>query len=164
MGLNDLVPDDAGQAKGGRPEEKPSERKRAGPTQEQIESEEWWQDMWDDVVSGEEPTPDEMGEMCDRVFMFPWDVKARLESFSIHEFDWEEMDGDYPSAFALAANLEREGVNNDFVQKVREIPKTKKPPWAPGGSGKTKTGGGKFGDGTTGDEGGLLGLVSDAKK
>lgn len=152
MGLNDLVPDDAGQAKGGRPKE-------GGPKKRQTSEhwyrpwehgEEYWQQVWDECVEGEDPTIDEIAAMSDYSCIFPWDLKIFLEKYGIYEFDWEHMPDDYPPDTDMANKLRDEGVINDFTKNHPPAKFGKK-------QRNTSAGGGEQ------QSSGLMGLVNDAK-
>lgn len=150
MGLRDLIPDDAGDGKGGRPKEEEKEPNRVGPSPGEIETEEFWINLWEDVVTADEPTVEEVAELCDRTFMFPWDVKIKLEAFGIYEFNWRQIPEDYPPDTNLADKLREQGIVNEF---------TKQHP--PSKSKRRK----KFGsdDSSSSSGSGLMGLVEDAK-
>lgn len=152
MGLEDLVPDDAGEAKGGRPKEGTDGPRVASETAYRPwkHDEEYWQEVWDEHVEGEEPTIDEVADMVGYTCVFPWDLKIHIESAGIYEFDWEQMPDDYPSDDALANWLRNRGVVNEFTKK-NPPSKTEKSSM--------------FGSGSGSDESsGLMGLVENAKK
>lgn len=166
MSLDDLVPDDAGDAKGGRPTEERTIRDPDGdPFIPDKNTKEYWQNIWDTYVDGEEPDPDEIAAICDYVHLFPWDVKVHLEEHGIYSFSWEHMPGDYPPHSKLARQLESHGVENDFVRKARrEIgfsDKSNRVIDSPASTGTKGTSGSDNSDGD--DSSGLMGLVEDAK-
>lgn len=154
MGLNDLVPDDAGKAKGGRPSEGDGDTEKVPeywfkPWEHE---EEYWQEVWDENVEGEDPTIEEIAAMVDYSCVFPWDVKMFLEKYGIYEFDWGHMPDDYPPDTDLANRLRSEGIINGF---------TKEHPPAKFGrkGGNVNEDGSGIGEQTSG----LLGLIEDAK-
>lgn len=152
MGLKDLVPDDAGEAKGGRPSEGNNEKRIASETafRPWKHEEEYWQKVWDENVEGEDPTIEEISDMVGYAVVFPWDLKIHLEAAGIYEFDWEQMPDDYPSDDALANWLRNRGIVNDFTKKNPPA-KTKKKNMFESKSDDKETGG-------------LMGLVENAKK
>jgi hypothetical protein len=104
MGLNDLVPDDAGDAKGGRPKERgvgESIEPAGKPYLPTKDSEEWWLDVLDDVAEKEpvldENSLDEMsfhktveviGSISDYVSLHPVYVRQILIEHDIYDTDW----------------------------------------------------------------------------
>lgn len=150
MGLNDLVPDDAGKAKGGRPKEG---GKEARIVPEHIyrpwkHRDEYWEKVWEEHVESDEPTLEEITDMVGYSGVFPWDLKIHLEAAEVYEFDWDHMPDDYPSDDALANWLRNKGVINDFTKKH------------PPEKSKTPTFGSKKSEETSG----LMGLVENAKE
>lgn len=121
MGLRDLIPDDAGDNRGGRPKEKGGEERRIPEHNYRPweHGEEYWQDVWDRHVDGEDPTLEEISAMVGYSCVFPWDLKIHIESHGIYEFDWDHMPDDYPSDDTLANWLRDRGVVNDFTQRVK---------------------------------------------
>lgn len=109
MGLNDIVPDDAGEAKGGRPPKKDIGQTRevyGDPFIPEKDNEEWWQEKVDEIVLGDdlfgEETPNSMEEMgmeelekrlaelSDHIAVNPLDVRTKLDEHGIYETDWSE--------------------------------------------------------------------------
>lgn len=122
MGLKDLIPDDVGESRGGRPAEGidgPPKQLHGEPFMVSNDSEEYWRSIWDRFVSGDEPTPEEIGQMADHTHLFPWDLRIYLEKWGIFDFDWEQIPEDYPTNSFLVQMLEEEGVENDFTEAVR---------------------------------------------
>lgn len=121
MGLRDLIPDDAGDNRGGRPpsESKGPKKLPGKPFTVSKDSKEFWQEVWDRFVSGNEPTMEEIGQMADYTHVFPWDLKIYIEKWDIFEFDWDHMPEDYPSDSFLAEMLEDKGIENDFTERVK---------------------------------------------
>lgn len=121
MGLRDLIPDDAGDNRGGRPPEGNQDGKEpyGDPFIPTKDTKEWWRKIWNKFVSGEKPTPEEISMMADHTHLFPWDLKMHIEKHGIFRFDWEHMPEDYPSDSALADWLEEEGVESNFIEEVK---------------------------------------------
>lgn len=125
MGIEDfkVAPDN----KGGRPSKEEQEEEHTGlqhvgdPFYHAKDSEEYWQEIWDSNVDGEEPTSREIASICDYTHLFPWDVKVYVEKWGIYEFDWFQMPDDFPSDSFLKFLLEDEGIENDFTSQVASV-------------------------------------------
>lgn len=106
MGLNDLIPDDAGEAKGGRPKSRELGQtiEPAGePFLPENDTEEWWAERIEDVTDDNpvledkelqdlkfEHTVEVMGSIADLTSVHPVRVRKKLDEHDIMETDWEE--------------------------------------------------------------------------
>lgn len=123
MGIEDfrVAPDN----KGGRPtKEEQEEEEHSGlrsvgdPFYPAKDTEEYWREIWDRYVDGEDPSSQDIASICDYTHLFPWDVKVYIEKWGIYEFDWFQMPEDYPPHSYLKFLLEDEGISNDFTSQV----------------------------------------------
>lgn len=95
MGLDEfnIAPDNTG----GRPEKDEQEEEevadRPGPGYEvdpltrENDSEEFFQDLWDEFVSGDEPTSEEIGNMAARASILTITLKLKMAEYGIWEAD-----------------------------------------------------------------------------
>lgn len=115
MALEDIVPDDAGEAKGGRPpENRDKEREvRGDPFLPEKDTEEWWSEIYGEFVEGNSPTTEEITRISDYVALRPDVVKRKLKHHGVHEFLFEDIAKSHPSQLPvdkLRRELTGEGV------------------------------------------------------
>lgn len=141
MSLDDIIPDDAGESKGGRPKEvsKGPPETRGNPFTRGDDNEEYWQEVWDNNVGGDEPSMEEIASMSDYSAVMPWVVMSKLTEHGIYEFDQGYVREDYPSY--MKAGAWPGGINN--IDEEAFLGKEEKD--------------------DTDKNSGLLGLVEDAK-
>lgn len=98
MGLESfrVAPDN----KGGRPEKEEEEEQYVRRLEDahtmDDDTEEYWQDLFDRHVSGDEPTPSEVMGMCNETVLLDRTVKQKLTRFGVYEYD--EFKGTLPTA------------------------------------------------------------------
>jgi len=114
MGLEDLIPDDAGNGGGGRPKSREIGEtiEPAGePYLPEKDSKEWWLERLEDV-EGKEPVLENnditeldfhiqvevIGSLSDYTAVHPVKVRKKLAEHEILETDWEEYIDFYPDA------------------------------------------------------------------
>lgn len=112
MGLKDLVPDGAGDAKGGRPEEKGIETREMGWRTfcDDRDTEEWWNKLIKDVL-GFKGVPDEEGEelrealeeLAEESHIPVLEVRTKLHEHGIYETDWEHYLAVHPQQMGRRA-------------------------------------------------------------
>lgn len=113
MGLDDLPGMDAEQNVGGRPPQDDDEDDfsskdvngkpyyqqtiQSGDEVKEVDDEGFWQSVYDQFVSGDELTDDELARICDYTHTLPWTVREKLDEHGIHELKEEHIRDDYPS-------------------------------------------------------------------
>lgn len=98
MSLDDLIPDDVGDGKGGRPTEDRKETRtvHGDPYTQEKDTEEWWQEKWDRFVGLGEPKEEDITVLSDHVALRPSTVMQKVTEHDVYEFDQEDVKEDYP--------------------------------------------------------------------
>lgn len=163
MSLEDLIPDDAGSGGVGRPPSKELGQtiEPAGePYLPENDDEQWWLERLDDIAEKEpvlgENTLDEMefhhsveviGALSDLVSLHPVEVRKKLSEHEIYETEWEDYIGFYDDTVLDDRVPHYDG--EDFTPTIKENP------WDDDDSSQQEQ---------EEKEGGLHGLIEDAKK
>jgi len=99
MGLNDIVPDDAGDAKGGRPPkptQESTEHEHGDPFDSGKDNEEYWQKVFDENVDGDDVTHEDMQRMSSYAAVRPSDIMEKMVEYGIYEFTQDDVRDDHP--------------------------------------------------------------------
>lgn len=104
--LTNLIPEDAGSGKGGRPKSKEIGEPvsvEGKPYTDENDSTDWWEEILSDVAEDEpiledksldeldfQKVVDVVGQVSDYVYLAPVDVRKKLSEHDIYETDWEQ--------------------------------------------------------------------------
>lgn len=119
MSLDDIVPDDAGQAKGGRPPKQSVEERDlyGDPFCRGKDTEEYWERVVSKFSSGNSLDIEELMAIMRYTHIGdPMEVRVFIEKHGIMEFDWENLADKY-DADRVAAVLRRNDISNQFVKQ-----------------------------------------------
>lgn len=89
MGLENfnIAADNKGGRKPGSGEEKPDPTIIETAYTRKKDSEDWWQQVWDDYVSYDEPTRGEMMRICNDLHVLPRTVKQKFTEYGLFEYE-----------------------------------------------------------------------------
>lgn len=99
MGLNDIVPDDAGDAKGGRPPEptpESTEHIHGDPFDMGKDDEEYWTEVFEENVEGDTVTDEDMARMSSYSATRPATIMEKMAEHGVYNFSQEDVKDDYP--------------------------------------------------------------------
>lgn len=115
MGLEDLPGMDKDDNVGGRPPKEESDdgygqEARGNPYTPDKDSEDYWDEIYDEFVSGDEPDIDEIARMADHAHVVPWCVVEKLDEYGIYEPKEDLWRDDYPQEDGATSYNESETV------------------------------------------------------